>query len=1438
MLVRAARRKASSTPIRTQPYFEQLYLPWLCPAHITNTPVRRRWAATDASLQRPVVRKRRKSNDASNIPVSRSMATAVDSSTDFDEIPFESQFNLPRDSQIRPPHSFILGTGAQEKHVLPLDAYDTLAVTEQRLRRSKETGVTGEISQVLSVYYACLAVGKTDRAGVILARVLRYTDISPDGIISLHLGYLRACLDHIMLEPSEHAMQAIHRWFELEIRSNGIAYTAEMVAYVLKASLYAPSESVGGNKERLVKRYMDLVEGDAGLEALNAPFLTDRERNEVMQICPERNLAQNLWADSNDDIIPLTESLSRENTQIDDVPEVNAMPQKGFGLKSLKQALSLFMGSPSQGLSMGGKTVEEKKKIQQQLEEDSVNSAAERWRLESQALKKMGLDSSLQTKSVGARMWKWHGALEEHLKLELEKLEAAENNPMRTREDEERIIHGPFLRMVPVDKLAATTILATMGLLATHGADKGVALSRAIMDISGSVEDESVMQMVIRHKRSPLQSHNTPAVDVDNLIKLAKTRTPGSMSKIIASQQSSDRKGSAYLPFVKPWPTAIRAKVGAYVLSALIEIAKVPVTLENADTKETVTELQPALLHAIKFSAGRKLGIIMANQSLVESLKREPVHSLLAKHLPMLVEPDPWTSFNKGGYIVHPTKLIRIKNGSTDQRYYAEAAMVHGDLDRMCEGLNVLGKTEWRINKPVFDVMLKAWNTGEAIANFPEESPSLVPPEPPAAMHDPVERRRWLKAVRAVENRRTALHSQRCFQNFQLEIARALRTESFYFPHNVDFRGRAYPIPPYLNHMGADNCRGLLRFGKGKELGVSGLRWLKIHLANVYGFDKASLQEREDFSSNHVQEIVESTTNPLDGSRWWLNAEDPWQCLAACFELKAALDCEDPTQYVSHLPCHQDGTCNGLQHYAALGGDVWGAQQVNLEPGDRPADVYTAVADMVKEALARDKLNGNEYAAVLDGKIARKTVKQTVMTNVYGVTFIGARAQVRKQLIAAYPDLPNTSTMNSMHLASYVARHIFTALGTMFKGAHEIQYWFGECAGRISKSLTVEQMEKLEHEINNNYPSTAPGGKKQLARWLSKIEEHSQFKSTVIWTTPLNMPVVQPYRNIKTKSVSTVLQNISLMEPHRTDTISKRKQLQGFPPNFIHSLDATHMLLSALKSDEAGLSFAAVHDSFWTHAADIDQLNTILRDMFIDIHKEDVIGRLAAEFDVRYKDGWYLAQVHHTAPVANKIMDWRQAHKKDPKYKHLPSSVLHLHELLLERKRLRLLGSEISEEVEAGKAMVTPATIFADEAREGDVADDTDLSEVVRLGSTDMQPASSEDNSTEFGDDELVDDELADAEAGYSEPAPESTAATDVGQESLFQEFITKTQNKAKRNEARTKYYHVSVWLPLIFPPQPKRVSPPIESSFECVLIYQKGDFDVGRLRNSQYFFS
>jgi DNA-directed RNA polymerase, mitochondrial len=71
-------------------------------------------------------------------------------------------------------------------------------------------------------------------------------------------------------------------------------------------------------------------------------------------------------------------------------------------------------------------------------------------------------------------------------------------------------------------------------------------------------------------------------------------------------------------------------------------------------------------------------------------------------------------------------------------------------------------------------------------------------------------------------------------------------------------------LPPHLNHIGDDLSRGLLKFHEAKPLTERGLRWLKIHLANLYGFDKGTFDERARFVDEHLNEIYDSAERPLE----------------------------------------------------------------------------------------------------------------------------------------------------------------------------------------------------------------------------------------------------------------------------------------------------------------------------------------------------------------------------------------------------------------------------------------------------------------------------------------------------------------------------------------------------------------------------------------------
>ena len=68
------------------------------------------------------------------------------------------------------------------------------------------------------------------------------------------------------------------------------------------------------------------------------------------------------------------------------------------------------------------------------------------------------------------------------------------------------------------------------------------------------------------------------------------------------------------------------------------------------------------------------------------------------------------------------------------------------------------------------------------------------------------------------------------------QVADEFRDEPvFYLPHNIDFRGRCYPMHAHLNHLGHDVNRGILQFAQARPLGERGLYWL--HLQASYPSD-------------------------------------------------------------------------------------------------------------------------------------------------------------------------------------------------------------------------------------------------------------------------------------------------------------------------------------------------------------------------------------------------------------------------------------------------------------------------------------------------------------------------------------------------------------------------------------------------------------------------
>ena len=1429
MLVRSAgRRQRHSTARILAASFAQLNLPWLAPAQL-------RWSASQvssASQDIPRNSRRRCSQSRLTARQNRHLATATDQYAPR----YSDQYPLPRydspfNDTAQEGEILLDSSKNTKKRVSNLRPYQDPIIINTSIQNPAQTikvahGVQGTAVELLQHLHTALQVGRLKRAQAIIQRLSDICSTGSAEMLHAHTAYLEEALRNLALqgrgEEARSMLQGMQKWFEVEVRSKGVFVDAKLLVVMIRASIRALT---GSQRVRTVRRYTDMARqlgDDSYYDVLESEDYDDNEFTILGR------LTSDLHQDGQDSepsaVQQLAKSLAPAQYQrndvlsMDDIPEVMLTEQRGEGLTGIKRALHGLATTPS--LPAGAPIDQQRQqalKRQKLLEETCVDVAVDRWRKTDEELRKIGINTAIQSRPIGALMWQWYQALMPALQAELAECRKLMSDPGTV--DHDRYHYGPYLELLPLETVAATTILHLMGLITsgknwhTGKYETEIKVSRLTTTLGKTIEQECKID-VSKQKSSGRKKTGTGSYVGQSLVRHLQAKH--GKKKL----SNSERERRALVEQLE-WPIETTVKLGAILTSKVLETAQLPVTRLHPRTQEKITQLQPAFLHRWKFEKGKKLGMLSPNPALVDKIESEPMGSMIAKRMPMVVEPKPWSSWDEGGYIHYVNPVLRLPVGDKSGKDYFMAAYNKGDMSQVFAGLTALGEVPWKIHHGVFKVQLEAWNTGEEIANFAPLHPKLDLPPEPEASSDPEPRRKWLNEMRDVENKRAGLHSKRCFQNFQLEIARSMTNETLYFPHNMDFRGRAYPIPPYLNHMGADNVRGLLVFAKGKELGPNGLRWLKIHLATVAGNDKASMSERVNFTEGHIDDIYDSVRDPLGGRRWWLQSEDAWQTLAACFELTEALNSANPENFVSHVPIQQDGTCNGLQHYAALGGDTIGAAQVNLEPSDRPADVYTAVAEVVKEHVRQDAALENPIAKKLDGRITRKCVKQPVMTNVYGVTWFGAKEQVQKQLEVLFPEVRKYDDVNLGHMSQYIATKIFRSLGDMFGGAQAIQKWLGQCADRISTCLTPEQIDELitppkavEKKRSQGRPSRkakpitdevfgSSAGTSESDRKQHKAAK-PLFKSTVVWTTPLRLPVVQPYRSMGARKITTSLQQIQLQEPQVWHPVSKRKQLQAFPPNFIHSLDATHMLLSALKCKELGMTFASIHDSFWTHACDVDTLNRVLRDAFVEMHRDNIVGRLHEEFQARYKGCMYLASVLAQSPAGQKIGEWRR-HKE----KTGPS------ELAMEAQRMRLLASEDPNERAKGEVMETPSRIMASDGSESFFALPPEISS-QQLGNIPAR-ADFEAIATD-ADERTVPDATSEAEDGGMLEGDVEMTSTGPSSDAAAEKNEQKLRNSAKPK--KTYHRKLFVWMPLTFPEVPP-----------------KGEFDIRKIRHSDYFF-
>jgi DNA-directed RNA polymerase len=553
--------------------------------------------------------------------------------------------------------------------------------------------------------------------------------------------------------------------------------------------------------------------------------------------------------------------------------------------------------------------------------------------------------------------------------------------------------------------------------------------------------------------------------------------------------------------------------------------------------------------------------------------------------MPMIVPPVPWSpKGTEGGYTF-------LKNYLVKESY---EGMRLTPNDKLIEAINSIQNTEWRINQRIATTMHQVWEMGGDRAGIPGRELRKIPPKPtgfnPRAKRKarwkdvtPEDRDKWMAQAEAIHNWNNKTVAARYQMLFKLDIAKRFsKYPVLYFPHQVDWRGRTYPIPAFVGPQADDTGRSLLEFAKPVALGKHGFYWLCIHVANLWGYDKEPMDVRlrmvlERCAFDSIQRIAR---DPISNQEW-MDADDPWKLLAGIFELAECIErfgCPKPgartdnhaAEFMSRIPVAVDGSCNGLQHYSAIGLDPVGGRATNLVPSDRPQDIYQMVADVASERIRSEAAAGNETAIAWNGKVTRKTVKRAVMTTPYGVTQQGMLRQfIADGHVDAIEGLPYRN-------ANYLKGVVYDAVSTVVVSARLYMDW-----------LQTVAVDLAEHD------------------------------KPMQWTTPLGYTCTQCYKTLGRRQVKTTMGYIDYRVPNKDSVMNIEKQMRGIAPNFVHSLDACHLYLTVLMLREKQITdIGAVHDSYATHAGYVSTLQYTTRHTFVQMHKDSVMEKLASELPV------------------------------------------------------------------------------------------------------------------------------------------------------------------------------------------------------------------------------
>lgn len=626
---------------------------------------------------------------------------------------------------------------------------------------------------------------------------------------------------------------------------------------------------------------------------------------------------------------------------------------------------------------------------------------------------------------------------------------------------------------------------------------------------------------------------------------------------------------------------------------------------------------------------------------------------------PMVIKPKPWTTFDNGGYWINSAKQTQFAPSFLRRNIVEQ--LKKEDLSRVFASVNKIQDTAFCINQPILELAKKLQeddSLGVILQNHNIKHWAIK--------QLPSERVRDEFIFERMEDGTATTSSRRAYRNARKKafkadkpfISRRMLIDSvidtankmsnfnrFYFPHRSDFRGRIYPLTNVgLDPQKGDLSKALLYAANKKPLGKRGMYWLKVACATLgeFGYSKnAHPDVRATWVDENLELIRKVAQKPLETILTWSKADAPLQFVASCMELVEALDSGLGEQFMSGFFVSFDGSCSGIQHYSAMLRDEESGRKVNLIPMDTKQDLYKEVAIALKAVLLNDikeRVGDDEQERVdkihnevvpkkwqlasyfLDENqqmsVSRSLVKQNVMTYAYSVTERGMFDQLQKFFRECY-GVPTETYVDDLdkwqfQACLYLSKHNYNSIGQSVQRPTMCMHWLQAIVRKLS-------------ENGKGLKVYTPDGFPLIQEYL---KQRNRGRGTHIECPNL---VLNEASGLLEKQNS--VQYVHLVD---TDVIDAHGQEKAVAPNFIHSMDSTHLRMTVLDCADKGVdSFFMIHDSFGTVVGDAQIMHDSVRHMIVVIYdnpEHDMIEKI----DQYARDNLTVSQYESLPPKPTK----------------------------------------------------------------------------------------------------------------------------------------------------------------------------------------------------------